>query len=257
MPKNIFYLREIDDADKLVEAIKTKKNGKAVIVGGGYIGLELGAALRINNLDVSMVYPEPWCMPRLFTFDIAAFYEGYYANEGIKIIKGIVAEVKEVQLKDGRVLEADVVVGVGGRPLTTSFKGRVEEEKGGIKTDAFFKTSVPNVYAVGDVATFPLKLYNELRRVEHVDHAQKSAEQAVKFYGDNVGDTVLFGDNNPQSPKAKFGSYWIKDGKVVGAFLEGSTLEENQEIAKVAKLQPNVENLDVLTKEGLSFACKI
>ncbi|KAK8557068.1 hypothetical protein V6N13_035173 [Hibiscus sabdariffa] len=268
--KNIFYLREIDDADKLVEAIKAKKNGKAVIVGGGYIGLELGAALKINNLDVSMVYPEPW----------EQFAVGFTSNSN--------GEVKEVQLKDGRVLEADiVVVGVGGRPITTLFKGQVEEEKGGIKTDAFFKTSVPNVYAVGDVATFPLKLYNELRRVEHVDHARKSAEQAVKaikgiekgqtvdeydylpyfysrsfdlawqFYGDNVGDTVLFGDNNPQSPKPKFGTYWIKDGKVVGAFLEGGTAEENQAIAKVAKLQPKVENLDVLTKEGLPFASKI
>ena len=59
--QNIFYLREIDDADKLVEAIKAKKNGTAVVVGGGYIGLELSAALRINNLDVTMVYPEPWC----------------------------------------------------------------------------------------------------------------------------------------------------------------------------------------------------
>jgi len=58
---NIFYLREIDDADKLVAAIQAKKNGKAVIVGGGYIGLELGAALKINDLDVTMVYPEPWC----------------------------------------------------------------------------------------------------------------------------------------------------------------------------------------------------
>lgn len=59
--KNIFYLREINDADKLVEAIKAKKNGKAVIVGGGYIGLELSAVLKMNNIDVSMVYPEPWC----------------------------------------------------------------------------------------------------------------------------------------------------------------------------------------------------
>lgn len=49
-----------------------------------------------------------------------------------------------------------------------------------LQTDAFFKTSVPDVYAVGDVATFPLKMYGELRRVEHVDHARKSAEQAVK-----------------------------------------------------------------------------
>lgn len=127
--KNIFYLREIDDADKLVEAIKAKKNGKALVVGGGYIGLELSAALKINNIDVSMVYPEPWCskskykyyygfsfyklfsvysdltflgtlhlafaylyaVPRLFTAELAGFYEGYYANKGIKIIKGTVA----------------------------------------------------------------------------------------------------------------------------------------------------------------------
>jgi monodehydroascorbate reductase (NADH) len=295
--KNIFYLREIDDADKLIEAIKAKKNGKAVIVGGGYIGLELGATLRINNLDVTMVYPEPWCMPRLFTSGIAAFYESYYANKGIKIIKGTVAvgfsansngEVTEVKLKDGTVLESDiVVVGVGGRPLTTLFKGQVEEEKGGIKTDGFFKTSVPDVYAVGDVATFPLKLYNEDRRVEHVDHARKSAEQAVKaikaseegksidvydylpffysrsfdlswqFYGDNVGDTVLFGDNNAASPKPKFGTYWIKDGKVIGAFLEGGTPEENKAIANVAKVQPPVASLDQLADEGLAFASKI
>ncbi|XP_008801233.2 monodehydroascorbate reductase 3, cytosolic [Phoenix dactylifera] len=294
---NIFYLREIDDADKLVAAIQAKKNGKAVIVGGGYIGLELGSALRINNLDVTMVYPEPWCMPRLFTSGIAAFYEGYYANKGIKIIKGTVAvgfdsnangDVTAVKLKDGRVLDADiVVVGVGGRPLTALFKGQLVEEKGGIKTDGFFRTSIPGVYAVGDVATFPMKLYNDIRRVEHVDHARKSAEQAIKaikaseegkdieeydylpffysrafdlswqFYGDSVGDTVLFGDNDPASAKPKFGSYWIKDGKVVGTFLEGGSAEENKAIAKVARVQPPAGDLEQLTKEGITFACKI
>ncbi|XP_059306030.1 monodehydroascorbate reductase [Lycium ferocissimum] len=294
--KNIFYLREIDDADKLVEALKAKKNGKAVIVGGGYIGLELSAVMRLNNIEVSMVYPEPWCMPRLFTEGIAAFYEDYYKNKGVNIIKGTVAvgfdthpngEVKEVKLKDGRVLEADlVVVGVGARPLTTLFKGQVEEEKGGIKTDAFFKTSVPDVYAVGDVATFPMKMYGDIRRVEHVDHSRKSAEQAVKaifaseqgksvdeydylpyfysrafdlswqFYGDNVGETVLFGDADPNSATHKFGTYWIKDGKIVGAFLESGSPEENKAIAKVAKVQP-VASLDQLAQEGLSFASKI
>jgi monodehydroascorbate reductase (NADH) len=295
--KNIFYLREIDDAEKLVEVIKAKKNGKAVIVGGGYIGLEISAVMKINSIDVDMVYPEPWCMPRLFTSGIAAFYEGYYENKGIKIIKGTVAsgftsnenkEVKEVKLKDGRVIEADiVVVGVGARPLTGLFKGQVEEDKGGIKTDAFFKTSVADVYAVGDVATFPMKMYNDIRRVEHVDHARKSAEQAVKaifaseqgkevdeytylpffysrafelswqFYGDNVGDAVLFGDNSPTSEKPKFGTYWVKEGKVVGAFLEGGNPEENAAIAKLAKAQPSVEDLDQLAKDGLDFASKI
>lgn len=295
--KNILYLREINDADKLVEGITAKKNGKAVVIGGGYIGLELSAALRINSMDVTMVFPEPWCMPRLFTADIAKFYEGYYANKGVKIIKGTVAvgfgshangEVKEVHLKDGRVLDADlVVVGVGAKPLTTLFKGQVAEEKGGIKTDGFFKTSAPDVYAVGDVSTFPLKTYGELRRVEHVDHARKSAEQAVKaikaseegksieeydylpyfysrsfdlswqFYGDNVGDAVIFGDSDPASPQHEFGSYWVNSGKIVGAFLESGTPEENKVIAKVAKVQPPVESLEKLSKEGLGCASKI
>ncbi|KAG6412112.1 hypothetical protein SASPL_124780 [Salvia splendens] len=296
--KNIFYLREIDEADALVAAIKATKNGsKAVVVGGGYIGLELSAALRANNIDVSMVFPEPWCMPRLFTAGIAAFYEGYYTNKGVNVIKGALVvgfetnengEVKNVKLKDGRVLEADiVVVGVGAKPLTQLFKGQIEEDKGGIKTDAFFKTSVPNVYAVGDVATFPMKMYGDIRRVEHVDHARKSAEQAVEaiyaseegksigeyeylpffysrsfdlswqFYGDNVGESVLFGDSSPASPSHKFGAYWVKDGKVVGAFLESGSPEENKAIAKVAKVQPPADNLDKLATEGLTFASKI
>ncbi|KAM3341374.1 hypothetical protein P3S68_029009 [Capsicum galapagoense] len=294
--KNIFYLREINDADKIVEALKANKNAKAVVVGGGYIGLELTAVLIMNNIEVDMVYPEPWCMPRLFTEGIAAFYEGYYKKKGVNMIKGTTAvgfgthpngEVKLVKLKDGRVLEADiVVVGVGAIPLTSLFEGQVETDKRGIKTDAFFKTSAPDVYAVGDVATFPMKMYNDVRRVEHVDHSRKSAEQAVKaiyaneqgksideydylpyfysrafdlswqFYGDNKGETVLFGDTDPNSATHKFGQYWIKDGKIVGAFLESGTPEENKALAKVAKVQP-AATLDQLAQEGIGFASKI
>ncbi|XP_031275680.1 uncharacterized protein LOC116134132 [Pistacia vera] len=293
--KNIFYLREIDDADELIKAVKAKKKRKAVIVGGGYIGLEVSAAFQRNNLDVTMVYFEPWCGPWFFTAGIATFYEGYYANKRIKIIKGTVAagftidsnrDVKEVTLKDGRVLEADIVfVDVGTRPLTSLFEGQVEEEKGGIKTDAFFRTSFPNVYAVGDVATFPLKLCNEMRRVEHVDHAYKSAEQAVKaikaseegktieeydylpyffsrsfdlswkFYGSNGGKRLLVGDNDPGSEKHKFGTFWIEKGKIIGAFLMNGTSQENEAIAKVARVQPPVDYLDVLKKE-LGFPSK-
>lgn len=79
----------------------------------------------------------------LFTAEIASFYEGYYANKGIKIIKGTLVtgfntnskeEVTEVKLEDGRTLEADIVmVGIGSRPMTSVFEGLVEEEKGGIK----------------------------------------------------------------------------------------------------------------------------
>ncbi|MCO5612660.1 hypothetical protein L7F22_066929 [Adiantum nelumboides] len=295
--KGIYYLREIHDADALIEAIHKKPGGRAVIVGGGYIGLELAADLILNKLDVTMVYPEPWCMPRLFTAEIAAFYEGYYQNKGVKIVKGTVAtgfecdasgHVNLVKLKDGRELPADiVVVGVGARPLISLFKGQVDEEKGGIKVNAFFQTSVPDVYAVGDVASFPMKLYGDKRRVEHVDHARKSAIQAVQhikatekgknvdeydylpffysrsfdlawqFYGDNVGEFVVYGQADPAVPKAKFGAYWIKDDKVVGTFLESGSPEENKAIAKVARMQPTITSKEALLAAGLEFASKI
>ncbi|XP_060669873.1 monodehydroascorbate reductase, seedling isozyme-like [Ziziphus jujuba] len=280
--KNIFYLREISDADMLVEAIRTKNKGKVVVIGGGNIGLEVAAAMRINKFDVSMVYREQWCMAGLFSPTIASFYEGYYANKGVKLIKDTVAvefeadlngQVKKVKLKNGKVLQADiVVVGIGARPLTELFEGQVEEEKGGIKIDGLFRTSVQDVYAVGDVATFPMKLYNDMRRVQHVDHARQSAEHAVKaikaredgksieeyqyfpflyssyfdlswiFCGDNVGEPVVFVDaqyntTRPSPTKPKFGTYWINNGKVVGAFLEGGTAEEIEGIAKIVSLQ--------------------
>lgn len=85
----------------------------------------------------------------------------------------------------------------------------------------------------------------------------RSFDLSWQFYGDNVGETILFGDSDPTSAKPKFGSYWIKDGKVFGAFLEGGSPDENKAIAKVAKAQPPVANLEELKKEGLQFASKI
>ncbi|CAM6105028.1 unnamed protein product [Calypogeia fissa] len=275
--KNIFYLREVDDANILYDTIKAKPDASALVVGGGYIGLETAAVLVMNKIKTSMVYPEPYCMPRLFTPEIAAFYEGFYKEKGVDIIKGTLAagfesndagEVKLVKLKDGREVPADiVVVGVGARPVTGLFKDQLEMEKGGFKVDAFFKTSVPDVYAVGDVATFPLKLYGDMRRVEHVDHARKSAIQAVQaikaaeegktiaeydylpyfysrtfnlswqFYGDNVGDVTTWGLGDVSKPITKFGAYWVKDGKVFGSFLENGTPEENKALAAAAREQ--------------------
>ncbi|XP_031261493.1 monodehydroascorbate reductase, seedling isozyme-like [Pistacia vera] len=197
------------------------------IIQGGYIGLEVSAALRINNFDVSMVFPELWCMPQLFTASIAAFCEGYYANKGNDVHWRTVVLSLRLTLME-----------ISEKPVTALLKGQVEENKGGIKTDEFFKTSVPDVYVVGNVPTLPLNLYNnEMRIIEHVDHARKSAEQAVKaikasedgrktvaeydyvpfffsrsfdlsckFYGNSGRKATVFGDNNPALPQ-RFRTY--------------------------------------------------
>jgi monodehydroascorbate reductase (NADH) len=72
-----------------------------VVVGGGYIGLEVAAGLRLNNLDVTMVFPEPHLMARLLTPELAAFYEAYYQTKGIKLIKGRLTKAFQA---DGKVM---------------------------------------------------------------------------------------------------------------------------------------------------------
>lgn len=229
-------------------------------------------------------------MPRLFTTKIADYYEEYYKGKGVKFIKGTVltsfecdpkGKVKAVNLRDGTCIPADlVIVGIGIRPNTSLFEGQLTIEKGGIKVNGKMQTSNSSVYAVGDVAAFPVKLFGEIRRLEHVDSARKTAKHAVtsimdpektddfdylpffysrvfglswQFYGDNSGEVVHFGDFSGKS----FGAYWVKDGQLVGSFLEGGTKEEYEAVAKATRLKPLVENLSDLETQGLQFSFEI
>lgn len=288
--ENVCYLRDLADANRLVDVMQSCTGGNAVVIGGGYIGMECAASLVINKINVTMVFPEAQFMARLFTPKIASFYEQYYVSKGVKFVKGTVLssfeidsnkKVTAVILRDGSRLPADmVVVGIGIRPNTTLFEGQLTLEKGGIKANGRLQASYESVYAVGDVATFPVKLIRENRRLEHVDSARKSARHAVaaimdpektgefdylpffysrvfalswQFYGDNVGEVIHFGDFTG----GKFGAYWVHKGHLVGSFLEGGTKEEYETIAKATRLQPVIDDLAMLETQGLGFALAV
>ncbi|MCL7039959.1 hypothetical protein MKW94_005313, partial [Papaver nudicaule] len=288
--ENVCYLRNVADATRLVEVMQSCPGGNAVIIGGGYIGMECAASMVINKMNVTMVFPEAHCMARLFTGKIANYYEDYYKSKGVKFIKGTVlssfekdsnGKVTSVVLRDGTKLLTDmVVVGIGIRPNTSLIEGQLTLEKGGIKVNGLMQSSNSSVYAVGDVAAFPVKLFGETRRLEHVDSARKSAKHAVaalmapnttgdfdylpffysrvftlswQFYGDNVGEVVHYGDFSGST----FGAYWVKNGYLVGSFLEGGTKEEYEAIAKATRMKPVIEDLAELERQGLGFAVSI
>lgn len=173
-----------------------------------------------------------------------------------------------------------VVVGIGIRPNTSLFEGQLTLEKGGIKVNGQMQTSNSSVYAVGDVAAFPVKLFGETRRLEHVDSARKSAKHAVaaimdpdktdefdylpffysrvftfswQFYGDNAGEVVHFGDYSGST----IGAYWVSKGHLVGSFLEGGTKEEYEALAKATRLKPKIEDITELERQGLGFALTV
>lgn len=85
----------------------------------------------------------------------------------------------------------------------------------------------------------------------------RSFDLSWQFYGDNVGDCVVWGREGAGAAHSKFGAYWVKDGKVMGAFLEGGSPDENKLIAKVAREQPSVSSKEELISAGLGFASKI
>ncbi|KAG6506973.1 monodehydroascorbate reductase 2, peroxisomal-like [Zingiber officinale] len=288
--ENVCYLWNLTDANRLVGLMQEYRGGNAVVIGGGYIGMECAAALATNRMKVAMVFPDAYCMSRLFTPKIADFYESYYKSKGVIFFKrnalasfdnDLKGKVKAVILKDGTHLPADlVVVGIGIRPNTNLFEDQLQLEKGGIKVNGQMQSSDPSVYAVGDVAAFPVKQFgNEIRRLEHVDAARKTAKHAVaaimardagdldylpfiysrvftlswQFYGDNVGRVVHYGDFS----SGNFGAYWIDKGVVVGAFLEGGNKGDNEAIAKVVRLKATVNDIAELQRAGLEFAlCK-
>eukprot|EP00439_Symbiodinium_sp_Y106_P050002 s295_g6.t1 len=138
-------------------------------------------------VDTTVVLPEAHVIPRLFNPELGQWLEEQYTARGVKFLKG--DQVTEfsgdggtlsgLTLKSGNKLECNLaVVGIGAAPNVEFCEGLKLEQRG-IVVDANMQTSTPGVYAVGDIATFPSK-YGGLMRCENVDHARKSASQAVK-----------------------------------------------------------------------------
>ncbi|KAI8107930.1 hypothetical protein M9435_002957 [Picochlorum sp. BPE23] len=292
--KGIYYLRNVQDADALIDGIaKAKgKGGKAVCIGGGYIGMECAAALAMNNLEVTMVFPESRLFERLFTPEIAEFYEKFYADKGITLVKGALCKslegdetgsVTTAVLDNGTKVQCDlVVVGIGARPNTEIFKGQVDlvdGPPGGIKVNSKLQTSDENIYAIGDVAAFPQSLEGgKLTRQEHVVNCRTSAAYAMSSaMGEKVGDYEylpyfysrvfslswqFYGSSDAEAvthfgdmASGKFGAFWVKEGKIVGGFYEGGDPEDFSALKSIVVNQPKApENLADL---GLGLASRM
>ncbi|PQM41828.1 monodehydroascorbate reductase 5 mitochondrial [Prunus yedoensis var. nudiflora] len=290
----VHYIRDVADADALISSLE--KARKVVVVGGGYIGMEVAAAAIGWNLDTTIVFPDNHLLQRLFTPSLARRYEEFYQQNGVKFLKGasiknleagVDGRVTYVKLDDGSTIEADtVIIGIGAKPAVSPFEGTgLDSSVGGIQVDGLFRTRVPGIFAVGDVAAFPLKMYNRMARVEHVDHARRSAQHCVKallsaqtdiydylpsfysrvfeyegsprkiwwqFFGDNVGETIEIGNFDP-----KIATFWIDSGKLKGVLLESGSPEEFQLLPKLARRQPIVDKAKLLNASSVEEALEI
>lgn len=191
--KNVFMLRDCEDARRLRENIT--KQGSAVVIGGGYIGLEVAASLTMAGMKVELLEMADRLLPRVASLPISEFFEKTHRQHGVIIhtsngCGNILQEGGEftgVRLANNTILHADLlIVGIGVLPQTELAMGANLETHNGIVVDKRMQTSDPNIFAIGDVA----RRHHTLVRIESVDNAQTSAAAAAAAICNKPGPAI-------------------------------------------------------------------
>jgi 3-phenylpropionate/trans-cinnamate dioxygenase ferredoxin reductase component len=186
--EGVCYYRHLGDYRKI--RANALPGSSAVIVGGGFIGSEMAAALNVNQVDVTMIFPEDYLVRRVFPENLGRAIQHKYLERGVRVLSGDVpvsfertgrgAETKLVtRTRKGQRIESDIIiVGIGIYPSIELAQGAGLRIGNGIVVDTYLQTSHPDIYAAGDNAYFPYLALNRQMRVEHRDNALNQGRQA-------------------------------------------------------------------------------
>jgi NADPH-dependent 2,4-dienoyl-CoA reductase/sulfur reductase-like enzyme len=183
-PEGVVYFRTLDDYRK-VRGL-TDRGAAFVVVGGGFIGSEIAAALRMQDRDVTLVVKDDGIGARIFPPDLSSWLALYYRKKGVTVLLGKNAD--RVEARDGKFqvrsgkdapLVADAVVaGLGIEPNVDLARQAGLVVSDGVEVDEQLRTSRPEIYAAGDVANFLNPSLGRRIRVEHEDNANTMGEAA-------------------------------------------------------------------------------
>jgi 3-phenylpropionate/trans-cinnamate dioxygenase ferredoxin reductase subunit len=269
--EGIRVLRSYDESVALREHASAAKH--AVVVGAGFIGCEVAASLRSLGVDVVLVEPQPTPLASVLGEQIGELVARLHRDEGVDVRTGIsVAEVRgdarveSVVLTDGTELAADlVVVGIGSRPATEWLAGSGVEVDNGVICDEAGRTSAPNVWALGDVASWRDATGHQAR----VEHWSNVADQArvvvpallgrevpsvtvVPYFWSDQYDVKIQCLGEPEATDIvhlveddgrKFLAYYERDGVVVGVVGGGMPGKVMKARGKIAAATPISEML--------------
>lgn len=188
----IHVLRTVADADRFRDALTQRR--RLVVVGGGYIGLEVAATCREVGLEVTVLEMAERVMSRVVCAEVSTFYEAEHAQRGVRIVcnarisaftERTAGRVGAVWCADGSEHPADIVmIGVGASPAVELAVQAGIECSNGILVDAHCRTSDPRIYAAGDCTNHPNLRYARRVRLESVDNAvEQGATAALNMLG--------------------------------------------------------------------------
>lgn len=213
----VLYLRRVEDSERIRAALRP--GARVVVVGAGWIGLEVAAAARLAGARVTVVESADMPLLRPLGPEIAPLFATVHRERGVKLrLAAEVAAIEEagrdavtVHLTDGTVLDADAVIaGVGAAPNTVLAANAGLAARDGIVVDASLQTSDPDIYAAGDVACALHPLYGRHIRVEHWATARYQpavAARAMLGQRDAVYDRVPFFYSDQYDLALQFSGY--------------------------------------------------
>jgi NADPH-dependent 2,4-dienoyl-CoA reductase/sulfur reductase-like enzyme len=180
--EQVIYFRTVDDYERL--RTLTRDGQHFAVIGGGFIGSEVAAALAMNGKKVVMAFPDAGIGGHMFPPDLAEFLNDFYQQKGAEVLAGhrvggletregrAVLKVRNERDRGEREVVADgVVAGIGIEPNVELAQAAGLEVNNGILVDASLRTSRPDIYAAGDVANFHNPALDTRLRVEHEDNA--------------------------------------------------------------------------------------
>ena len=257
----VFTLRTVGNSKAIRDAAEHAE--RAVIVGAGFIGMEVAASLRQIGKEVSLVHLGRWLFDQLGVEQLSDELAALYESNGVELVLGNELEafhgngrLERVTTKNGRRVDADLaVVGIGVAPVTDFLAGSGIEVDNGIVVNQRFETNVPDVYAAGDVANFFDPLFERQRRIEHWSNANYQGTEVGKvlagadggydkvseFFTEVFGITIkVFGDAKRDAEILVHGSlrendlyvlYGDGNSDAIGALSVGQS-EEVEELLK-------------------------
>ncbi|MHB0878712.1 MAG: NAD(P)/FAD-dependent oxidoreductase [Anaerolineae bacterium] len=266
----VYTLATIENANAIREAAPT--GATALVIGGGFIGSEVAASLAQRGLSVTMAFMEKALQQRIAPAELSDLLVRMYTARNVRLVPNcsvtcLLGEerVRQATLSSGESLLVDlVVIGAGVRPNSTLARqaGLDVEANGGVTVDEHLRTSDPDIYAAGDVASWPDRTFAKRLRVEHVDVARRQGATAganmagaeepflalpyfftslfdlpMEFWGDfsQWDTTVRRGDLG-----GRFAYFYFSEGRMVGAMAGRGGEEERRMLPLIVSARPTL-----------------